>query len=638
MRICGQVLHLYEIIIRTRLDTDRKACCFGFSAGRYAAKWIHFCAGGCFSPCLASGPALALEGFALCCRPKKIVAQRFFNYKINSMKKLFPLIVLSLMTLLLSRCTDELQQVEPYSAASPDGPQPRNRVDTLSNFFQVDYVSNTNQYLLPAISLRSSIDLLEEARKQLAELDMEKGFVKNIVRKYGYPVWDRSSILYGTNREEFVITPLAFTDGKAITGYFIAIYLDEIFWFRLVKKDKMDKAIEGKGDLKDWKNLPFGVLKSVALDRELFGFTNQPYIDWFLAQNGSEIGFASITARSCSLVETEICEPIYAIVSTNEECTTYVEEICTPGGDSGRCQECSGGDDGGATGGGSSGSGSGSTSGLLPYYDGISDVEMVYHLDGVFGLRPEQENFLLANPELIQTVYDAYNSATEENIRADNLYEALKGQTHFPVDPYDLSFETIYLLHAHPNWSKSRIALTAYLNVALGQTHTMLDIIGFLPGAGEPADFLNGVLYLLEGDGLNASISILATFPGASWVLVTPRLAFKVVKKVDGISNYALYMYKDQSGLIRFVTKNGLENRGQLRSVMQTPKGKQAHHIMPWAKRTDPIIQKAAESGKFHMNDKLNGINLDLNIHNGSHNAYDNRLQEILDDISSVRL
>ncbi|WP_412468549.1 AHH domain-containing protein [Pedobacter sp. KLB.chiD] len=77
-------------------------------------------------------------------------------------------------------------------------------------------------------------------------------------------------------------------------------------------------------------------------------------------------------------------------------------------------------------------------------------------------------------------------------------------------------------------------------------------------------------------------------------------------------------------------------NRSQLRKVLQLAKGdaRQAHHIIPWAKSTNWAIQKAAKSKHFfHMNDILNGIPLNNLAHSGSHNLYDNRVVELLENI-----
>src|SRR5690606_26562158 len=49
--------------------------------------------------------------------------------------------------------------------------------------------------------------------------------------------------------------------------------------------------------------------------------------------------------------------------------------------------------------------------------------------------------------------------------------------------------------------------------------HIALDGIGLVPVVGEVADLINGGLYLLEGDGVNATLSFAAAVPVAgTWV------------------------------------------------------------------------------------------------------------------------
>ena len=43
--------------------------------------------------------------------------------------------------------------------------------------------------------------------------------------------------------------------------------------------------------------------------------------------------------------------------------------------------------------------------------------------------------------------------------------------------------------------------------------HTVLDTVGFVPVVGEPADFVNGLIYAAEKDYINAGISIAAVIP-----------------------------------------------------------------------------------------------------------------------------
>src|SRR5256885_8258065 len=45
--------------------------------------------------------------------------------------------------------------------------------------------------------------------------------------------------------------------------------------------------------------------------------------------------------------------------------------------------------------------------------------------------------------------------------------------------------------------------------------HTGLDVVGLIPGVGEIADGANALIYLAEGDKVNAALSAAAMIPGA---------------------------------------------------------------------------------------------------------------------------
>jgi len=64
--------------------------------------------------------------------------------------------------------------------------------------------------------------------------------------------------------------------------------------------------------------------------------------------------------------------------------------------------------------------------------------------------------------------------------------------------------------------------------------------------------------------------------------------------------------------------------------------GHQAHHIIPWARNSHKVVQKAAESGAWHPNLAQNGISLDLSIHSGyssAHSIYNTRIEVALTSI-----
>ncbi len=61
-----------------------------------------------------------------------------------------------------------------------------------------------------------------------------------------------------------------------------------------------------------------------------------------------------------------------------------------------------------------------------------------------------------------------------------------------------------------------------------GSLQTGLDILGLVPGFGEPADLLNGTIYAIRGDYLNAGLSYGAAIPFAGWGATIGKFANKV--------------------------------------------------------------------------------------------------------------
>jgi hypothetical protein len=67
---------------------------------------------------------------------------------------------------------------------------------------------------------------------------------------------------------------------------------------------------------------------------------------------------------------------------------------------------------------------------------------------------------------------------------------------------------------------------------AITDPHVILDAIGMIPLLGEVADGLNALLYYLEGDYVNAGISVAAMVPGVGILATTGRTAGKAFKAI----------------------------------------------------------------------------------------------------------
>jgi hypothetical protein len=63
--------------------------------------------------------------------------------------------------------------------------------------------------------------------------------------------------------------------------------------------------------------------------------------------------------------------------------------------------------------------------------------------------------------------------------------------------------------------------------------HETLQLIGLVPGLGEPADILDGVVYTLEGDTANASVSFAAALPVVGSAATASRWGKRAANAAD---------------------------------------------------------------------------------------------------------
>jgi hypothetical protein len=120
----------------------------------------------------------------------------------------------------------------------------------------------------------------------------------------------------------------------------------------------------------------------------------------------------------------------------------------------------------------------------------------------------------------------------------------------------------------------------------LDRVHLVLDVAGMAPIIGEPADALNTVLYFIQGDPANGSLSAMAMIPIGGEAATLTKWGVR---------------YGDE--LVDFGSRRFLrESMGLVGEV-------EAHHIVPWELRYHEVVQAAGRAG-FQMNGDLNGIPL----------------------------
>lgn len=242
-------------------------------------------------------------------------------------------------------------------------------------------------------------------------------------------------------------------------------------------------------------------------------------------------------------------------------------------------------------------------------------------------------NYLVINPtesdsattelyfKALSTTNNFQNDLDENFILNNITYFSQDVQNQILIDPLlAAQIAQEYLIQRtvkrtnHPNWNEVQI----YYSVLWDLRHFSLDALGLVPLFGEVADLTNGLLYTIEGDGLNATLSYASAIPIVGWASFSTKYALKITTTLTGKTKL---VWKITNGLIEF------GNRGQLRKVLNLAVGNPlvAHHIIPWAQQGNQLIQRAAKSANaFHMNEALNGIPLSTAVHNGSHTHYDN--------------
>ena len=105
------------------------------------------------------------------------------------------------------------------------------------------------------------------------------------------------------------------------------------------------------------------------------------------------------------------------------------------------------------------------------------------------------------------------------------LYTYVSNRPSFLIDPLGLQGDP-----CQSTWSN--------FNSALDKFQTGLDIIGLIPGFGEPFDLLNSGIFLLRGQYGNALISIAAMAPIAGWMAPSARNIVKYSPEYIKLANF----------------------------------------------------------------------------------------------------
>ena len=247
----------------------------------------------------------------------------------------------------------------------------------------------------------------------------------------------------------------------------------------------------------------------------------------------------------------------------------------------------------------------------------FAEKAMEYIAKGTDGDRQAAlMTFELSNRSRLKGPYDA------------NYFNLISSYKPLNIDISSSNVQLLWLIHF-----SSQCALIKAQNPSLSDWevyweasketwHLMLDLGGLVPVVGEVCDLTNALIYKIEGDGLNASLSAASAVPFAGWIASGVKLGFKGPWKLIVKANGDIYF--------------GARNSEKFRKALGLVKGdgKHAHHLIPWSKSSHPLVQKAAKSKNgFHLNETLNGIPLPSGNHLTGHSAYSAKVTEVLDKI-----
>lgn len=258
----------------------------------------------------------------------------------------------------------------------------------------------------------------------------------------------------------------------------------------------------------------------------------------------------------------------------------------------------------------------------------LSNAQIAQALNGYvlnFNVSTDNEDFLSwcttnflddsgANIQLLVDILNNRSGASELYSALNNFLPA--GQQ---IDPQTIaiyfSMQCGIIKAVHPEWSPMKV----YWEASREMVHLLLDGVGLIPGVGEIADLTNGVIYTIEGNATDATLSYASAVPIAGWFSAGIKFAKRGITLANGTKTTLKWVVKADNAV-------NFGERAQLRKVIGLAVGdaRQAHHILPWARQSHPAIQKAAKAAdSFHMNEALNGIALNNAVHLGSHTVYD---------------
>ena len=266
----------------------------------------------------------------------------------------------------------------------------------------------------------------------------------------------------------------------------------------------------------------------------------------------------------------------------------------------------------------------------------VTDEAMTFILELIDLANNEEDKEII--PNLISLSIVTKQNGYFENSFDSNYYNLINPYTEVDTEMYNPLWGVYftvecararYKLSQEPGWNDLHPLVQdarVFWAASSEMIHLGLDLIGLVPVVGEVADLTNGVIYVIEGDGLNATLSIASAIPFAGWYAA----GIKMAKRADGLT----FLVKASDDLITFGAYNSAKFR-QACGIAVGDATKQAHHLIPRGSQiiNHEVVQRAAQANineGFHIDQALNGIAVATWRNQPNHTNYNNKIYEKL--------
>ncbi len=546
----------------------------------------------------------------------------------------------------------------------------KKNTEDLQDLPQADFLVK-EQFFKTSNQLSQNLkSIVQKIKKQ----DSAYNFVPNLVKQIGYPNWEkvlespRTSINGRLKSSDSSITLIPFNQNNTTTAFLACIQTTDTIYFNLETRNNLfnyNFFTSTNSEIKQKQIAKLAIMANFEkkCNNKDSLLINNTYIK---SIKNASINFLNNNSngRSSGWVtkEIEICytetvyEPIYPsgdpvggfhyverTTCNTYYVTEYTDEYDDPNNPGGNPNGWwnNGSGSGGGSGGGSN-TGFSSTVTSLSLQLGLTPQQALW-------LQQNLEFATLIDQQLTDNDYSEESKTTSKILIDLGRYNLLETawdvdfasaatphlESHYSCCPSILmmpNFSLMFTKHTlanyviirqdNPGWSKLRCAWEAVQE----SVHTGLDVAGLIPVIGEVFDIGHGILYSIQGDGLNATLAFAAAVPFAGWAATTSKYLKKTITALDG-SSRTLKWVKLTNNVVAFGDRRLLRKVLGLGSISADPRV--AHHLIPWDHGIDDLVQKATQStNPFHLNELLNGLPLTAIQHNsGGHALYNQKVK-----------